>query len=104
AFDDRYVIDGAPQPAFHVVIPTGGGVALWDHAGDGIGAGAHTVRLEARAAMTSILTLEQVEAASAPVTLQNKTLPSLDATNSGSLGIEHQPLNCLLVSEGASGW
>ncbi|HEY4640659.1 MAG TPA: hypothetical protein VII75_04895, partial [Thermoanaerobaculia bacterium] len=101
--DVRYVVDDAPQPPFHVVIPSGGGVALWDHASDPIPAGAHSVRLEARAAATSVLTLEQVEAASAPVTLQNKTLPSLDAANSGSLGIEHQPLNCLIVSEGDSG-
>jgi hypothetical protein len=100
AFDVRFVTDDAPQPPFHVVIPAGGGVALWDHAADPIAAGAHTVRLEARAATTSTLTLEQVEAATAPVTLQNKTLPSLDATNSGSLGIEHQPLNCLIVSAG----
>jgi hypothetical protein len=50
-----------------------------------------------------VLTLEQVEAASAPVTLQNKTLPSFDATNNGTLGIEHQPLNCLILGEGASG-
>ena len=95
AFDVRYVIDDAPQPPFHVVIPAGGGLALWDHSGDPIAPGAHSVRLEARAAATSILTLEQVEAASAPVTLQSKTLSSFDATNSGSLGTEHQPLNCL---------
>src|SRR6185295_16715820 len=56
-----------------------------------------------RAATTSLLTLEQVEADSAPVTLQNKTLPSFDATNTGSFGIEHQPLNCLVIAEGASG-
>jgi hypothetical protein len=103
AFDVRYVIDDAPQPSFHVVIPAGGGLALWDHSGDPIPSGAHSVRLEARAATTSILTLEQVEAASTPTTLQNKALPSLDATNTGSLGIEHQPLNCLILSEGASG-
>lgn len=103
ALDVRYVIDDAPQPSFHVVIPSGGGVALWDHDGDAIAAGAHTVRLEARAEGTSILTLEQIEAASAPVTLQNKMLPSLDAANTGSLGIEHQPLNCLVIAEGASG-
>jgi hypothetical protein len=101
--DVRFVIDDVPQPPFHVVIPSGGGLALWDHAADPIAAGAHTVRLEARAAATSILTLQQVEAATAPVTLLNNTLPSLDATNSGSLGTEHQPLNCLIVSAGASG-
>jgi hypothetical protein len=101
--DVRYVVDDAPQPPFHVVIPSGGGVALWDHAGDPIPAGAHSVRLEARAAATSVLTLEQVEAASAPVTLQNKMLPSLDAANTGSLGVEHQPLNCLILGEGDSG-
>jgi hypothetical protein len=100
AFDVRFVIDDAPQPQFHVVIPSGGGLALWDHAADPIAAGAHTVRMEARAVATSVLTLEQVEAATAPVTLQNKTLPSLDATNSGSLGTEHQPLNCLVLSAG----
>ncbi|HEV7574088.1 MAG TPA: hypothetical protein VGQ21_21540 [Thermoanaerobaculia bacterium] len=100
AFDVRFVVDDTPQPPFHVVIPAGGGLPLWDHAADPIAAGAHMVRLEARAAATSRLTLEQVEAASAPVTLQNKTLPSLDATNSGSLGTEHQPLNCLVLSAG----
>jgi len=99
-FDVRFVIDDTPQSAFHVVIPAGGGLPLWDHAADAIAAGAHTVRLEARAETTSMLTLQQVEAASAPVTLQNKTLPSLDATNSGSLGTEHQPLNCLVLSAG----
>ena len=103
AFDVRFVIDDTPQPLFHVVIPAGGGLPLWDHAADLIAAGAHTARLEARAATTSTLTLEQVEAASAPVTLQNQTLPSLDATNSGSLGIEHQPLNCLVLSAGGDG-
>jgi hypothetical protein len=36
AFDTRYVIDDAPQPSFHVVIPSGGGIALWDHSGDPI--------------------------------------------------------------------
>jgi len=100
AFDVRFVIDDTPQPPFHVVIPSGGGLPLWDHAADAIAAGAHTARLEARAETTSMLTLQQVEAASAPVTLQNKTLPSLDATNSGSLGTEHQPLNCLVLSAG----
>jgi hypothetical protein len=101
AFDVRFVIDDVPQPPFHIVIPAAGGVALWDHAADPIAAGAHAVRLEARAVTrTSVLTLEQVEAATAPVTLQNKTLPSLDATNSSSLGIEHQPLNCLILSAG----
>jgi hypothetical protein len=102
-FDVRFVIDDAPQPPFHVVIPSGGGLALWDHAADPVAAGAHTVRLEARTATTSILTLQQVEAATAPVTLHNNMLPSLDATNSGSLGTDHQPLNCLIVSAGASG-
>ncbi|MEA2415467.1 MAG: hypothetical protein QOI58_2124 [Thermoanaerobaculia bacterium] len=100
AFDVRFVIDDAPQPPFHVVIPAAGGLPLWDHAADPIAAGAHTVRLEARAVATSTLTLEQVEAATAPVTLQNKTLPSLDATSSGSFGTEHQPLNCLILSAG----
>ena len=103
AFDMRYVIDDAAQPSFHVVIPAGGSLALWDHAADPIAPGAHAVRLEARAAATAILTLQQVEAVSAPVTLQSKTLASFDATNNGSLGIEHQPLNCLILSEGASG-
>jgi hypothetical protein len=103
AFDARYVVDDTPQASFHIVIPSGGGVALWDHSGDPISPGAHTVRLEARAQSTVLLTLEQIEAVSAPVTLQNKTLPSFDATNSGSIGVEHQPLNCLIVSEGASG-
>ncbi|HEV7487916.1 MAG TPA: hypothetical protein VGQ65_19775 [Thermoanaerobaculia bacterium] len=100
AFDVRFVIDDVSQPPFHVVIPAGGGLALWDHAADPIAAGAHTLRMEARAVATSVLTLEQVEAATAPVTLQNKTLSSFDATNSGSLGTEHQPLNCLVLSAG----
>jgi hypothetical protein len=102
-FDVRYVIDDTPQPSFHVVIPSGGGLALWDHSGDPITPGAHSVRLEARAQSTVVLTLEQVEAASAPATLQNKTLPWLDAASTGSLGTEHQPLNCLILGEGASG-
>jgi hypothetical protein len=100
AFDVRFVIDDVPQPPVHVVIPAGGGLPLWDHAADPIAPGAHTVRLEARALATSVLTVQQVEAVSAPVTLQNKTLPSLDATNNGSLGTEHQPLNCLVLSAG----
>lgn len=103
AFDFRYVIDDLPQPPFHVVIPAGGGLALWDHSGDPIAPGAHSVRLEARAATTSILTLQQVEAASAPATLQNKTLSSFDARSNSSFGVEHQPLNCLVIAEGASG-
>ncbi|MBV8546536.1 MAG: hypothetical protein JO088_17495, partial [Acidobacteria bacterium] len=104
AFDVRFVIDDAPQSPFHVVIPAGGGLPLWDHAADPIAAGAHTVRLEARATTPSVLlTLEQVEAASAPVTLLDKTLPSLDASSTGSFGIEHQPLNCLIVSAGGDG-
>jgi hypothetical protein len=103
AFDVRYVVDDAPQTPFHVVIPSSGGVALWDHVADPIAAGAHSIRLEARAASTTVLTLAQVEAASAPVTLQGQTLPSIDATNTGSFGIEHQPLNCLIVGLGGSG-
>jgi hypothetical protein len=103
AFDARYVIDDVPQASFHLVIPSGGGVALWDHSGEPIPPGAHSVRLEARTQATVVLTLEQVEAASAPVTLQNKTLPSFDAANTGTLGVEHQPLNCLILGEGASG-
>ena len=103
AFDVRFVIDDTPQPAFHVVIPAAGGLPLWNHSADPIAAGPHTVRLEARATTTSVLTLEQVEAATAPVTLQNNTLPSLDATSSGSIGTEHQPLNCLILSAGGDG-
>jgi hypothetical protein len=103
AIDIRFVIDDTPQPSFHVVIPSGGGVALWDHSGDPIPPGVHSVRLEARAQSTVVLTLEQLEAASAPATLQNRTLPWLDAASTGSLGTEHQPLNCLILGEGASG-
>jgi hypothetical protein len=103
ALDVRYVIDETPQPPFHIVIPSGGGLALWDHLGDPIAAGAHTLRLEARAASTSVLTLQQIEAASAPLTLQDKTLPSLDVSATGTLGTEHQPLNCLVVAAGATG-
>jgi hypothetical protein len=103
AFDVRYVIDGTPLAPFHIVIPPGGGVALWDHLGDALAAGAHTVRLEARTPISAVLTLAQVEAATAPVTLQNKTLPSLDVSNTGSMGTGHQPLNCLIVAAGATG-
>ena len=103
AFDFRYAVDGVAQPPFHVVIPPGRGVALWDHLGDAIAAGTHTVRLEARTSTPAELTLAQVEAATAPVALQNKTLPFLDTVNTGSMGVEHQPLNCLIVAAGATG-
>ena len=103
AIDFRYVVDGGPLTPFSVVIPPGGGLGLWDHLGDLLPAGAHTVRLEARAASPAVLTLAQVEAATAPSTIESQSLPSLDATSTGSLGTEHQPLNCLIVAEGASG-
>jgi len=103
AVDFRYVVDGAPLAPFSVVIPPVGGLALWDHLADLLPAGAHTVRLEARAASPAVLTLAQVEAATGPATVESKPLPSIDATSTGSLGTEHQPINCLLVAEGASG-
>jgi hypothetical protein len=103
AIDFRYVVDNVPLSPFSVVIPTGGGVSLWDHIGDVIAAGAHAVRLEARAASAAVLTLAQVEAATAPITIEGKPLPSLDVSTPGSLGTEHQPLNCLIVSSGATG-
>lgn len=104
AIEFRYVVDDVPLPSFNVVIPTGGGLSLWDHAGgDPIAVGAHTVRLEARAASPAVLTMAQVEAATAPATISSKPLPSFDASANGSLGTAHQPLNCLIVSEGASG-
>jgi hypothetical protein len=102
-FDFRYVVDDVAQTPFHIVIPSGGGVALWDHLGDATAAGVHTVQLEARTAASAVLTLAQVEAATAPVTLQNKTLPFLDVASTGSMGVEHQPLNCLVVAAGATG-
>jgi hypothetical protein len=103
AIDFRFVVDGAPLTPFSMVIPPGGGLSLWDHLGDLLPAGAHTVRLEARAATPAALTLAQVEAATAPSTIESKPLPSFDATSTGSLGTEYQPLNCLVVAEGASG-
>lgn|GEM_PF-987132 len=103
AVDFRYVIDGAPLAPFSVVIPPGGGLALWDHLGDLLPIGAHTVRLEARAESPAVLTLAQVEAATGPATIESKPLPSLDVTATGSLGTEHQPLNCPIVAEGGSG-
>jgi hypothetical protein len=101
--DFRYVLDNVPLTPFSVVIPTGGGISLWDHLGDIVAAGGHTVRLEARAATPAVLTMAQVEAATSPATIQTKPLPSLDASATGSLGTEHQPLNCLVISEGATG-
>jgi len=103
AFDVRYVVDDTPLTPFHIVIPSGGGAALWDHLDAPIIAGSHTVRLEARASNPSTLTLAQVEAATAPLTVTDKTLPSLDVAGTGSLGTEHQPLNCLIVAAGATG-
>ena len=103
AIDFRYVVDGVALDPFSVVIPPTDGLALWDHAGDIISPGAHSVRLEARAASPAELKLAQVEAATAPATIEGKPLPSLDISASGSLGTEHQPLNCLIVAAGASG-
>ena len=103
ALDFRYVVDDSPLAPFTVMIPPAGGVALWDHAGDPVPMGAHTVRLEARAATPSVLTLVQLEAATAPAILQGLQLSSLDAAGTGSMGTEHQPLNCLILSEGATG-
>ncbi|HXH41274.1 MAG TPA: hypothetical protein VNN08_21785 [Thermoanaerobaculia bacterium] len=104
AIEFRYVVDDVPLSPFPVVIPPGGGLALWDHAGGGvIAAGPHTVRLEARTDVPAVLMLAQVEAAMAPATIDGKALPSLDGTANGSLGTAHQPLNCLVVAEGGSG-
>jgi hypothetical protein len=103
AIDFRYVVDDVPLAPFTAMIPPAGGVALWDHTGGTVAMGDHTIRLEARAAVSSILTLVQVEAASAPAVLEGMTLSSLDASSDGSFGTEHQPLNCLILSEGATG-
>jgi hypothetical protein len=103
AIDFRYVVDGVPRAPFSVVIPPGGGLSLWDHLGDIIPMGLHTMRLEARAAAPAPLILAQVEAVTAPTTIEGKSLPSFDASSSGTLGAEHQPLNCLIVGEGAGG-
>jgi len=92
-----------PLTPFTIVIPPGGGISLWDHLGNAIAAGAHSVRLEARAATPAVLSMAQVEAATAPTTIQTKPLPSFDAAATGSLGTEHQPLNCLVIAEGATG-
>jgi hypothetical protein len=103
AVDFRYVVDDAPQPSFSVAIPSGNGLGLWDHSGAAIAAGAHTVRLEAHADVPAVLTLAQVGAVTAPVTIESKPLPSFDASSNGSLGTDHQPLNCLIVADGAAG-
>ncbi len=99
----RYVVDGIPLTPLRVVIPPGGGLSLWDHLGDPIAAGAHSVRLEGRADSPAVMTLAQVEAATGPATIQNKPLPVFNADVNGSLGTDHQPLNCLILAEGASG-
>jgi hypothetical protein len=103
AIDFRYVVDDAPLSPLSVVVPIGGGVSLWDHLGGIVAAGAHTVRLEARSDKTAQLTLTQVEAATAPATIEGKPLPSLDVSTTGSLGTAHQPLNCLIVTAGGAG-
>jgi hypothetical protein len=104
AVEFRYVVDDVPLPSFNIVIPPGGGIGLWDHAGDNlIAAGKHTVRLEARAGSPATLTLVQIEAATAPATIDGRLLPTLDVTANGSLGTAHQPLDCLIVAAGASG-
>ncbi|MGH9140726.1 MAG: hypothetical protein ACRD3J_26905, partial [Thermoanaerobaculia bacterium] len=103
AVDFRYVVDDVPLPSFSVVIPSGDGLSLWDHSADVIAVGAHTVRLEARTDTSSVLTLVQVGVVTAPATIENKPLPSFDASSNGSFGTDHQPLNCPIVAEGATG-
>ncbi|HEX3068951.1 MAG TPA: hypothetical protein VHX14_10275 [Thermoanaerobaculia bacterium] len=101
--DFRYVIDGFPMLPFTVVIPAGGGLALWDHYPDILDPGPHTVHLEARAATAATMSMTQVEAATAPAAYTSYLLPWSDMEGVGSLGDAHQPLNCLILSAAGAG-
>jgi hypothetical protein len=101
--DFRYVVDDFPMAPFTIVIPAGGGLALWDHLADILDPGSHTVHLEARAASVTTISLTQVEAATAPATYVSHLLPWDDTTATGSLGNAHQPLNCLILSAAGAG-
>ena len=101
--DFRYVVDAVPMAPFTVVVPVGGGVALFDHLAGILSAGPHAVRLEARAAAPATIVSAQVEAATGPATYANHPLPWSDTTASGSLGSQHQPLNCLILSAAGVG-
>ncbi|MEA2239578.1 MAG: hypothetical protein QOC81_4302 [Thermoanaerobaculia bacterium] len=103
SFDFRYVVDGVPLAPFTIVVPVGGGVALFDHDAAVLAAGAHTVRLEARASSPSMISSAQVEVATAPATYAGKPLSGIDTSAIGSLGSAHQPLNCLLLSAAGAG-
>ena len=101
--DFRYVVDGFPMAPFTIVMPEGGGLALWDHHADILDPGPHTVHLEARGAAAATISMTQVEAATAPATSINHLLPWSDTTAAGSLGNAHQPLNCLILSASGAG-
>lgn len=101
--DFRYVVDGFPMAAFTVVVPKGGGIALWDHYPDILDPGSHTINLEARGGSAAMISMEQVEAATSPATYTGYLLPWSDIEAVGSLGDAHQPLNCLILSAAGAG-
>jgi hypothetical protein len=102
-FDFRYVVDGFPMAPFTIVIPAGGGLAMWDHYAGILDSGSHTVHLEARASAAATISMTQVEAATAPATYSSYLLPFSDMEGAGSLGDSHQPLNCLILSAAGAG-
>ncbi len=101
--DFRYVVDDFPMPPFTVVVPEGGGIALWDHYADILDPGLHTVNLEARGDSAATISMARVEAATAPATHVSHLLPWSDTAAIGSLGNAHQPLNCLILSAAGAG-
>jgi hypothetical protein len=103
SIDFRYVVDGVPMAPFRVVVPVGGGIALWDHFANVLTQGPHTARLEARSDSPSTISSAQVEAATAPASNAGKPLSWSDISTTGSLGRAHQPLNCLLLSAAGAG-
>ena len=101
--DFRYVVDGFPMEPFTVVMPEGGGLALWDHFADILDPGSHSVHFEARGDSAATISMAQVEAATAPATYSSYLLPWSDIEAVGSLGDAHQPLNCLILSAAGAG-
>src|SRR5258708_3380513 len=84
--DFRYVVDDFPMAPFTVVVPEGGGIALWDHFADILDPGPHTVHLEARGNSAATISMTQVEAATAPAINVNHLLPWSEMAAIGSLG------------------
>jgi hypothetical protein len=102
-FDGRFVVDGEPLAPFAIRLTGGNGIALFDHTPGAVAAGAHTVQLQVRSAAPATLLLAELDAAITPVTYIGIPLSSLEASAQGSLGIEHQPINCLVLAIGGQG-